>query len=106
MIRLRRGYRLVALTVIAWAWAAEVLPAQMADHPPKTPPTLALAKAGVPVGGVVYVTDPTGRTIKGKLATLTSDDVQVRIGATVHSFAAAEILRIRWQQPNTEWNRR
>jgi len=46
----------------------------------------------------VYVTDATGATIKGQLAALTDDAVQVKVGADVRGVAAADVRRIQWQQ--------
>jgi hypothetical protein len=55
----------------------------------------------VPVGDVVYVTDAAGITIKGKLAALTDDSVQVDIGADIRSVAAGQVRHIQWQQPDS-----
>lgn len=53
------------------------------------------------VGDVIYVTDTTGTTIKGKLAELADDAVEVKIKADVRRFAATEVRRIQWQQPDS-----
>jgi hypothetical protein len=82
MTPLCREYRLIVLAVISWVWAAGVASAQTPDQPSMTTPTLAVMKAHVPVGDVVYVTDTTGATIIGELAALTGDAVQLKIRPT------------------------
>jgi len=52
----------------------------------------------VPIDDIVHVTDVTGATIKGKLAALTDDAVQVNVGADIRSVAAEHVRRIQWQQ--------
>jgi hypothetical protein len=94
------GYRLIVLAAIAWEWVAGIAWAQTQtpDQRSTTPPSLAVVKARVPVGGVVYVTDTSGATMKGKLAALTDDAVQVNVGDHMRGVPAAEIRRIQWQQ--------
>jgi hypothetical protein len=96
----RRRGRLIVVAILASGWAAAAS-AQTPDQQSITTPSLAAAKARVPVGGVVYVTDTTGATIKGKLAALTDEAVEVNARAGVRSVAAAEIRRIEWQQPDS-----
>lgn len=96
-----RKCRLIVLAVVAWGWAAGIASAQAPDQPSMTTPSLAVVKARVPAGDAVYVTDTTGATIKGKLAALTDDAVQVKVRADVRSVAAAEVRRIQWQQPDS-----
>jgi len=96
-----RECRLIVLGVIAWGLAAGVASAQTPDQRSMTPPTLAVMKARVPVGDVVYVTDTTSATIKGRLAALTDDAVHVKVRADVRSVAAADVRRIQWQQPDS-----
>jgi len=66
-----------------------------------TPPSLAEVRARVSIGDVVYVTDTTGSTIRGKLAVVTDDTLQVQVRDGVRSIAAAEVRRIQWQQPDS-----
>src|SRR5919109_2057669 len=96
-----RERRLIVLAVIFWGWAAGAASAQTPDQRPMTTPSLAVVKARVPIGDVVYVTDTTGATIKGRLAALTDDSVQVKVKTHVRSVAAAEVRRIQWQQPDS-----
>jgi hypothetical protein len=97
----RRRGRLIVVAILASGWAATAASAQTPDQQSITTPSLAAAKARVPVGGIVYVTDTTGATIKGKLAALTDEAVEVNARAGVRSVAAAEIRRIEWQQPDS-----
>jgi hypothetical protein len=96
-----RERRLIVLAVIFWGWAAGAASAQTPDQRPMTTPSLAVVKARVPIGDVVYVTDATGNTIKGKLAALTDDTVKVKARAEVRSVSTAEVRRIQWQQPDS-----
>jgi hypothetical protein len=95
---LRRQGRLTVLAVIAWGWAAGVGSAQ---EPDQQSAAFAAVKARVPVGDVVYVTDRTGATIKGKLAALTDDAVQLNVKAEARGVAAADVRRIQWQRPDS-----
>ena len=92
---------LIVLAVIGSGCPAGVAWAQSAAPPGVTTQTLAGVEPQVPVGDVVYVSDNTGATIKGELAALTEDAVQVKVGAQVRSVAAAEVRRIVWQQPDS-----
>jgi len=99
---LRRQGRLIVLAMIGWGWAAGVESAQAPDQQSAaTPSAFAALKARVPLGGVVYVTDTTGATIKGKLAALTDDAVQVNVRAEVRRVAVADVRRIQWQRPDS-----
>ena len=84
--------RLILFASIAWCGAAGVTAAQ---------PTLADVKARVPAGNVVVVTDTAGTTIKGTLAIVAQDTVQLRVGGEVRKVVAADIQRIQWQQPDS-----
>jgi hypothetical protein len=90
----------IILAAIAWSWAAGVTSAQAPDQSSMTS-SLAAVKARVPVGNDVYVTDMMGATMKGRLAAVTDDSVQVYVGADARSVAAADIRRIQWQPPDS-----
>ncbi len=90
--------RLLLGTVVATRLAGGVASAQTPDRQPATGPLAAVAHAGVPVGDVVIVTDTAGATIKGPLAAVSSDTVEVRIKADVRRVPAAEVRRIQWQR--------
>jgi hypothetical protein len=95
--RLCRECRRVVLALTASGWTAGVALAQTPDQRPMTPPSLAaVVNVGVALGDVVYVTDITGKTIKGTLAALTEDTVQVKARADVRGVAAAKVRRIQW----------
>jgi hypothetical protein len=89
---------LILLAAIAWGWPAGVAAAQAPDQQPMTTSSLTVMKSRVPVGDVVYVTDTAGHTIKGKLAAVTDDAVQVYVRADRRNVAATDIRRIQWQQ--------
>ena len=98
--RFAREHRLTALAFVTWGWAAGIAWAQ-APEQGSMAPSLASAKASVPVGDIVYVTDMTGVTIKGRLAAVTDDSVQVRVRTDERRVPAAEIRRIQWQRPDS-----
>jgi hypothetical protein len=89
---------LILLAAIAWGWTAGVAAAQAPDQQPMTTSSLTVMKSRVPVGDVVYVTDTAGHTIKGKLAAVTDDAVQVDVRADRRNVATTDIRRIQWQQ--------
>ena len=96
-----RERRLIILAAIAWAWAAGVATAQPPDQRSAVPPSLAVVKGRVSVGDVVYVTDTTGATIKGKLAAVSNDAVEVYLRGDTRSVAAADVRRIQWRRPDS-----
>jgi hypothetical protein len=98
--RFTREHRLTVLAFVTWGWAAGIAGAQAPGQGSKTP-SLASTKASVPVGDIVYVTDRTGVTLKGRLAAVTDDSVQVRARTDERSVPAAEIRRIQWQRPDS-----
>ena len=98
-----RDYRWLVVAVIAWSWAADdAASAQALDQRSITTASFGVVKGRVPVGDVIYVTDTTGTTIKGKLAELTDDTVELKTEGDVRSFAATEVRRIQWQQPDSQ----
>jgi hypothetical protein len=96
-----RGCRLMLLASVASMSVAGTASGQVPRREPTAQPSLAEVAAHVPIGEVVYVTDTTGRTIKGKLAVLTDDTVQVQVRDRLRSFAAADVSRIQWPQPDS-----
>ena len=95
------GCRLILLAVIAWVSVVGRASAQLPHRESMTPASLAAVGARVAIGDVVYVTDTTGSTIKGKLTVLTDEAVQVRVRDGVRSVAAAEVRRVQAQQPDS-----
>jgi hypothetical protein len=98
--RFAREHRLIALAFVTWGWAAGIACAQAPEQGSITP-SLASMKASVPVGDVVYVTDMTGVTIKGRLTAVTDESVKVRVRTDERRVPAAEIRRIQWQRPDS-----
>ena len=93
-----RAWRVIVLASIMWSWAG-LISAQTPE--PSSSPTFAALKARVPVGDEVYVTDTKGATLKGRLAAVTDDTVQVYVGADLRRVAATSVRRIQWQQPDS-----
>ena len=92
--------RVIVLAVIVWSWAANAASAQALDQRSTTISSFATVKTRVALGDVVYVTDTSGTTIKGKLVALTDDAVRVMSKTDVCTVAAADVRRIQWQQPD------
>jgi hypothetical protein len=92
---------LFVVAVITCGCTAGIASAQAPDDSSIGTASFSAVRGHVPVGDVVYVTDTTGVTIRGKLAALTDDAVQVNIGADVRSVAADQVRRIQWQQPDS-----
>jgi hypothetical protein len=92
------GCRLVQAAV-AWAWlCGGAATAQGSGQQPATTPSLAIRKAGVPLGAVVYVSDAAGVTIRGKLSGVTGDEVRVSVAGATRRLAASDLRRIQWQR--------
>jgi hypothetical protein len=95
------GWRLILLAAIAWESAVGRASAQLPHRESMTPPSLAAVGARVSTGDVLYVTDTTGNTTRGKLAVVTDETLQVQVKDGVRSIAAAEVRRIQWRQPDS-----
>jgi hypothetical protein len=96
MTTLSRERRLIVMTAIAWMWTAALASAQTSDQ--STTTSLAAVKTRVPIGDVVYVTDTRGGTVKGTLAAVTDEAVQVNVETGLRTVPAADVRRIQWQQ--------
>jgi hypothetical protein len=73
-----------------------------ASAQPSDPQTsLAAIKGQIPAGEVIYVTDITGATIRGKLAAITDESVEVHISATVRKLRAEDVSRIQWEKSDS-----
>jgi len=96
-----RGSRLIVLAAIAWSWAAGAASAQAPEPRSMTTLSLAVVKARVPIGDVIYVTDTTGATTKGPLAAVTDDAVLIFVRADVRRVATADVGRVEWRQPDS-----
>jgi len=53
------------------------------------------------LGDVVWVTDASGSTSQGRLASVAGDAVHVRVGGRVRSVAAADIRRMQWRKTDS-----
>ena len=96
-----RARRLIVLAAITSSATAS-LSAQTFDPRPITTPSLAdVMRARVPIGEVVYVTNMMKATVKGTLAAVRDDTVELNVNNRVHSIAAAEVSRIQWQRPDS-----
>lgn len=93
-----RARWVIVLAAIGWSWTAGLASAQT---PGESSSSFAVLKTRVPVGDEVYVTDTMGATLKGRLAAVTDDAVQVYVGADLHRVAAASVRRIQWRQPDS-----
>ncbi len=87
------------LTLVAWTCAAGITSAQTPDER-----SWSLAKDRMTVGDVVYVTDANGVTIKGRLAAVVDDAVQLNLKADTRTIPAASVRRIQRQRPDSSLN--
>lgn len=100
---LHHGWRLILLAAIASASAAGDASAQPPARESTAPRSL-VAGARVSRGDLVYVTDTTGSTTRGKLAVLTDEALQVQLEDGVRSFRTTEIRRIQRHDPDSPLN--
>jgi hypothetical protein len=76
----------------ALAWAQEPVPSF--DQVPTR----------VKVGDTVFVTDATGREVKGKILDLSAALLALRSGSERQEFPAAQVKTLRWQKPDSLQN--
>ncbi len=55
----------------------------------------------VKVGDTAFVTDATGREVKGKVLDLSAASVALRSGSERQEFSAAQVSMLRWQKPDS-----
>ena len=92
---------LIVLVGITCAWPVGVAAAQVTDQPSEPTSSLSAVTARVPIGDVVYVTETTGATLKGKLAGATEDAVEVNVQGVMRSVSAGHILQIQRRQSDS-----
>jgi len=98
---LYRTRRWIVLAVITSS-AAVSASAQTVDYQTITTESLAdVMRARVPIGEVVYVTNMMNTTVKGTLAAVDDDTIELTMNNRVHSMAAAEVRRIQWQRQDS-----
>jgi hypothetical protein len=93
--------RLLFLAAVAWSWATGPALAQPSGQ--EAIPALSLSDMMTRVhpGDVVYVTDATGATVKGRLSSASDDGVGLYIGGTLHRVPKADVRRVERQQPDS-----
>jgi len=89
----------IGLILVVWACDAGITSAQTPDQTPWS-----LVKDRVAVGDVVYVTDATGATIKGRFAALGDDAVRLNLKTQTRTIPVASVRRIQRQQPDSSLN--
>jgi hypothetical protein len=94
-----RGLRLAALTALLAALQPDLASAQAAGATTRS--SLLDARAAVPEGGVVHVTDLRGKTMTGVLGSVSSEVVEVTVEGRTRAVFAREIQRIQWRQPDS-----
>ena len=85
-----------ALALAAATWAAGIASAQSPDQQ-----SLTVVDGRVPAGGIVYVTDTKGATIKGRLVTASDVAVQLKSRTDTRVIPAADVRRVQWRQPDS-----
>jgi len=94
----------VVSTLIACGSGAQFALAQEPQRSPSDQSDLATFQARVPIGDVVYVTDATGLSLKGKLAAASGEALLVRVAAETRRIPVRDIRRIQWQQRDSLLN--
>lgn len=68
------------------------------------PPSLSAVKEQLAAGEILYVTDRTGTTTKGKLIGMTDDAIEMRVNRVATIVRAADVSRIQRQQKDSLLN--
>ena len=82
---------LVCATVEALAQASEQQPAR----------SFTTLKGQIPIGDLIYVTDAAGSTIRGKLAAITDNSLEMQVNGNSQKAAAADVRLIKWQKKDS-----
>jgi hypothetical protein len=91
-----RASGLALIAAFASAFQPNHASAQVTDRP--APSSLLTAKATVPAGGVVHVTDVHGTTVTGVLGSVTSEAIQLTVEGETQTVFARDVQRMRWRQ--------
>jgi hypothetical protein len=95
----RRCWRFIA--AMACVFAPCVASAQLQTPTPTATWSLDSSGGRLRIGDVVYVTDATGVTLKGRLAAATTDAVQMDVKGDLRTISTPSVRRIQWQKPDS-----
>jgi hypothetical protein len=55
----------------------------------------------IPIGDVIYVTDAAGSTIRGKLAAMTDNSLEIHVNGNPQKVGVGDVSRIQWQKKDS-----
>jgi hypothetical protein len=90
--------RTFVVFVLSIVLRSVVVEASTQDSDPQRAPSLASVKKKIPAGEVVYLTDVSGATIRGKLTAITDDAVKIRVSGSLRTVRADDVSRIQWEK--------
>jgi hypothetical protein len=93
-----------ALIVVAFSLFAAPIEGLAQTSHQDVAPSLKFVKAQVAPGEIVYVTDATSTTMKGKLIGITDDAIAIRVNQAAKSIRAIDVSRIQWQKQDSPLN--
>jgi hypothetical protein len=102
--QLRGRPPLFAVAVLLWGSTAAIAMAQASGQNPAAPSSAAEAVAGVPLGGVVYVTDASGSTTKGTVSVVKAGMLELLVRGNVRRISADDIRRLEWEKRDSAVN--
>jgi hypothetical protein len=97
-------WRLVRLIAVVWLASASliVVPVLAAAQAPVT--SFDQVPTRVKIGDTVFVSDATGREVKGKVLDLSAASLALRSGSERQEFSAAQVKSLTWQKSDSLGN--
>jgi hypothetical protein len=94
-----RAVGVVVLATLGLVCATVEAMAQASDQQPAR--SFSAVKGQIPIGDVIYVTDVAGSTIRGKLAAMTANSLEMQVNGNAQKVGAADVSRIQWQKKDS-----
>ena len=94
-----RTVGVVVLATLGLVCATGEALAQASDEQPAR--SFAAVKGQIPIGDVIFVTDAAGSTIRGKLAAMTDNSLEMHVNGNPQKVGAADVSRIQWQKKDS-----
>jgi hypothetical protein len=94
-----RAVAVVILATLGLVCATVGALAQTSDEQPQR--SFAAVKEQIPIGGIIYVTDAAGSTIRGQLAALTDNSLELILNGKPRKVLVADVRRVQRQKSDS-----
>ena len=100
-VAFRHARHLLVPAIVAWIWATGAALARPSGQEAIPASSLSDLVTRVRAGEVVYVTDATGATLKGRFSAASDDGVGLYVGGALRRVPKADVRLVQRQQPDS-----